>query len=538
MRLDLRDLLTGLVVAGLMLPEGVAYGRLAGLPPGRALAAGIAGGLAYAVVGRSRFAVVSPTSSSAAIIAAAISGLATNELAIGVDHGAIATMLVLLVGVIFVGLSAFRLGNLSDFISRPVLHGFTLGLAITIMVKQLPALLGVAVGTGSMWNVVASGIGALARMNPASAILGGFALSAILASRRTPQIPGVLLVLTGGTVLGFTAVPERWHVALAGPFTPMPSSLALPPLALLPRLCQLAAPIALILFAESWGTMRSLALKHGDRLNANLELRALGIANLAAGLAQGMPVGAGFSAGSANEAAGATSRIAAAAASVALLMLALFAGRWIARVPEPVLAAVVIAALTHALSPAPLIRLFRIRRDAWIAVAATLGVLAFGVLNGMLTAIALSVAHLLYTLSHPSISTLGRWGETTDFVDVARHSDAHGPAGVAIFRPNAPLIFANAESTLRTIEGRARASEAARVVISLEESNDLDSTAIDALAEFARSLGAAGKSVILARCHDRVRDVLEAAGLGDLAARSTFSVADAVLHAQTASEED
>jgi MFS superfamily sulfate permease-like transporter len=516
-----------------MLPEGVAYAGLAGLPPGRALAAGIAGGLAYALAGRSRFAVVSPTSSSAAILAAAIGGLATNELASGVDRDALATMLVALVGVIFLGLSAFRLGSLSAFISRPVLHGFAFGLAITIILKQIPPLLGITGVSGPIWTALPHLVEALPRANLPSAAIGLIALGAILALRRTPQVPGALLVIVGGIALGSTAAPELWHVALAGPVTLSMPRLDLPPLALLPRLFQLAAPIALILFAESWGTMRSLALKHGDAIDANRELGALGVANIAAAVAQGMPVGAGFSAGSANEAAGATSRAAAAMAALAVLLLALFAAGWIARIPEPVLAAVVIAALTHALSPAPLLRLFHIQRDGWIALVAALGVLGLGVLNGMLAAIALSVAHLLYVLAHPSISALGRIGQSHDFVDIARHPDAQALPQVAIFRPNAPLIFANAETALRAIDTLARASAAPLVVLSLEESNDLDSTAIDALAEFAQGLSAIGKQLVLARAHDRVRDVLVAAGMGDLAAHSTHSVADAVLQAHS-----
>jgi MFS superfamily sulfate permease-like transporter len=273
--------------------------------------------------------------------------------------------------------------------------------------------------------------------------------------------------------------------------------------------------------------MRALALKHGDRLSPNHELGALGAANLAAAAVQGMPVGAGFSAGSANEAAGATTRLSAAVGAVALLLLALFARDWIARIPEPILAAVVIAALTHALSFAPFLRLFRLNRDQGIALAAVCGVLAFGVLFGMLTAVALSIANLLYDLAHPSVSELGRVGDSHDFVDIARHSEAQRLPGLAIFRPNAPLIFANAESVLSAITGQALGCGERSIVLSLEESNDLDSTAADALAEFAGALQKAGRRVILARVHDRVREVLNSAGLGALAQGATFSVADA-----------
>jgi anti-anti-sigma factor len=188
---------------------------------------------------------------------------------------------------------------------------------------------------------------------------------------------------------------------------------------------------------------------------------------------------------------------------------------------------VVIAALIHALDPAPIARLFRLNRDQWVAFAAALGVLLLGVLNGMLMAIALSLAQLLYRWSHPVTSELGRVGTSHDFVDIGHHKDAARIAGVAIFRPNAPLFFANAETVLRTITRAVRQSGAHVLILSLEESDDLDSTALDALAEFSQSLRAIGCRLILARTHDRVRDVLSAAGFGALADSSTFSVADA-----------
>ena len=527
MRLNLRDTITGISIAGLMLPEGVAYAGIAGLAPGRALAAGIAGGLAYVLVGRSRYAVVSPTSSSAAILAAAISGLGGSLGADPAMRGALATALVAMVGVIFFVLALFRLGSLSGFISRPVLRGFAFGLAVTIIARQLPKLLGLPAASGPVWSVAAQVVRNAAVISLPSLALGLGSVVALLALRRAPRWPGALMVILAGIALGGTVDLARWGVALAGPVALSMPSLALPPLALVPQLAQLAAPIALILFAESWGTMRNLALRHGDPLAANRELGALGLANLAAALAQGMPVGAGFSAGAANEAAGAPSRLAAARAALALLALALFASGWIARIPEPMLAAVVVAALSHAVSPAPFIRLFRLRRDQWIALAAALGVLAFGVLNGMLVAIALSIAHLLYDLSHPSVSELGRVGSSHDFVDIARHNDARAVRGATIWRPNAPLIFANAETVLRLIGDKARATGEPLLVLSLEESHDLDSTAIDALGEFSAGLAKAGVTVILARSHDRVRDVLAAAGLSELASTSTFSVADA-----------
>lgn len=198
----------------------------------------------------------------------------------------------------------------------------------------------------------------------------------------------------------------------------------------------------------------------------------------------------------------------------------------------------VITALSHALSPAPLIQLFRIGRDQWVALAAALGVLAFGVLNGMLAAVAISLAELLYRLSRPSASELGRVGATHDFVDLERHPEAARLPGLAIYRPNAPLFFANAETVLGLISRRAQTANAPALILSLEESADLDSTAAEALCEFTADQAKADRHVTLARAHDRVRDVLVAAGAADLAARSTFSVADAAASARAEVHQD
>lgn len=523
-RASIRDTLAGLSVAGLIVPEAVAYAGIAGLAPGRALAAGIAGGMAYVVFGRSRFAIVSPTSSSAVILAAALGTLAVAP----ATREAMATAMTLAVGLIFVGLAGFRLGSLAGFVSRPVLRGFAFGLAITIIAKQLPKLAGVALPPRPIAILLVDLMRQLPAWHWASVGLGVAALAALLAMRRMPGLPGAFIVILAGIALGSLVDLPGWGIAVAGP---VPLAVPHP---VLPdrfdtwaRIVQLAAPVTLIIFAESWGTMRNLALQHGDALSPNRELGALGMANCAAALFQGMPVGAGFSGCSANEAAGAVSRWAALTASLCVLALALLAGPLIARIPEPVLAAIVIGALTHALSPAPLLHLFRIGRDQWIGLAAALGVLMLGVLDGMLVAIALSIAELLYRLSHPSVSELGRVDGGHDFVDVARHGEAARIPGVAIFRPNAPLFFANAETSLRAIGDIVRVRGEHVLILSLEESNDFDSTAVEALAEFAQALQARSCRLILARAHDRVRDVLIAAGKAELAQGSTFSVADA-----------
>jgi MFS superfamily sulfate permease-like transporter len=521
------DAVAGLSVAGLMLPEAVAYAAIAGLAPGRAIVAAVAGGLAYAALGRSRFAIVAPTSSSAAILAAALATIPGTAS----DKAMMATAMVAIVAGLFGIIALFRLGSLAGFIARPVLRGFAFGLAITIILRQLPGLTGVNIVAPNICSLVGTLASRVAEMNPYSISIGIMALAAILGMRRMPRLPGALIVLCCGIGLAVLVDLPAHGVALVGPIAIDLATPIIPAFGfqIWSHLAQLALPLTLILFAESWGTMQALALRHGDTLSANRELGALGGANIVAALVQGMPVGAGFSAGSASEAPGAASRLTSAIAALALGALVILAGPAVARIPEPVLAAVVIAALTHALAFSPIDRLFRIDRDQWIALAAIAGVIGFGVLDGMLIAVALSIGALLHRLSRPTVSELGRVGTSHDFVDLVRHGDARPVAGLAIYRPNAPLFFANADVALSAIGLLAvRHSPATKIILSLEESNDLDSSALEALADFEKLVQSRGMTLRLTRTHDRVRDLLNAAGMTELASEAGFSVADTV----------
>jgi high affinity sulfate transporter 1 len=521
------DVIAGLSVAGLMLPEAVAYAGIAGLPPQRAILAAIAGAFIYALVGRSRFAIVSPTSSSAAILGAALAGLSVDA----DTKMALATIAVGLVGVFFVVAGVFRLGSLTNLISRPVLRGFALGLAITIILRQIPVLVGIDVHASNLASLTWAIVTDIPRWHVASAVTGVVALVALLALRRMPLVPGAFLVLLLGIGASLVFDLPAHGVATVGAIDLLSGHLTMRQVSwpMIGDLAGVVLALVMVLFAESWGTMRSLALRHGDGLEPNRELRALGLANLGATLVQGMPVGAGFSAGSASEAAGATGRATGAIAAIGLALVMLFASPLIAHLPAPVLAAVVIVALTHALDPAPFLRLWRLQRDQSVALGAAAGVLVLGVVNGMLFAIGLSLALLIHRMATPQVARLGRLGTSHDYIDVARHPDAVLPAGIAIWRPTEPLFFANAEQVLRRIAGSVEAEPAIRIVIvSLERSSDLDSTAVEALIEFDTQMRAKGVTVRLARLREEIRDVIAAAGAKDLAERSSFSVDDAV----------
>ena len=525
-RVGNRNWIAGLSVAGLMLPEAVAYAGIAGIAPQHAVVAAIVGCLTYSIFGRSRFAIVSPTSSSAAILAATMATLPGSM----TDKMALVTVIVALTGVLFVTASLLRLGNLAGFISRPVLRGFALGLAIAIIIRQLPAVTGVDVPATDIIHQDAALLAAFPQWNAASITVGLVALAALLLLRRVPFLPGAFLVLCAGISASRLLDLPSHGVGVVGPLSVALTwpSWSLVQWSQLRQLVPYTLPLVLILFAESWGTIRSLSLRHGETVTANRELLALGAANVASAVAQGMPVGAGFSAGSAAEAAGAESRMTAFIAAIGLAVLVIVGAGLVESLPEPVLAAVVIAALAHALDPRPLLRLWKLKHDVVIALAAAVGVIAFGVVNGITIAVALSLAVLLHRLATPYVATLGRLGQGHDFVDIARHSDAETIPGISIWRPAQPLFFANADAILTETAARIGRDQTARaIIVSLEESFDLDSTALDALLEFDTLVRAQNKRVQYARVHDRVRDLIALAAPALLSYLS-YSVDDAV----------
>ena len=456
----MRDLLAGLSVAGLLLPSAIAYAAIAGLPPATALIATLVGLGLYAACGRSRFAMVAPTSSSAAILGALLITM----------HGRSASPEILTAAAVLATASFFliaglaRAGGLASFISRPVLHGFSFGIAVTITVKQLPAILGVKAGALATLPLLLLLLRALPHWHAAPLLLGAAALAALAWLRRYPSVPAQSLALAAGILLSAGINLRAWHVGLVGPI-----ALAMPPLSLpsLPatdwtNIAEMALPLFIILFAESWSSIRGLALPHGDKVSPNRELLALGCANLGAGLLQGMPVGAGFSASSAAEAAGATSRLTGLVAMGVILLLSLWGRGIIALLPAPILSAVVIASLFHALDLSPLLRLWRIDRDQYVATAAVVAVLALGVLDGMLIAVGFSLLALLRRFSAARVSELGQLGDSHDFADLARHPEARTDPEILILRPAEPLFFANAEEILAAIAARAGAENANR----------------------------------------------------------------------------
>lgn len=521
------DALAALSMAGLLIPEAVAYSALAGLPPQAGVMALMAGLLCYGLAGTSRFAIVSATSSSAAVLAAATFALGASG---SEQRLAFAALLVMTAGAAFMVLAMAKLGAVSNLIARPVLRGYAFGLALVITLKQWPMLVGLQASSREFVPLLLEVVRQVALWNRSSVAVGGGALLVLLLLGRWHRIPATLVVIVAGIL---AAVPLRAHgVALVGPIrlTPAVAAFALPSARQWPALIGYAIALSFILFAESWSSIRTYAFKHGDPVRPNRELWALGLSNLCAGLLHGTPVGAGYSGTSANEAAGAQSRRAGLYAAGVVLLLVWLLRQWIERIPQPILAAVVIHAVQGSLRPAQFQPYLRWHRDGSLAVIAALGVLVLGVMNGLLVAIGFSLLMLLRGLASPRLSILGRRGPH-DFVSCERFPDAAMVPGILVVRPEEPLFFANAEPLM----GRARIAvqehPGTRVlVLSLEESPDLDSTSIESLDELANWLSARSVELRLARLKDAAHDVLLRAQLQRLpaAALEYASVDDAV----------
>jgi MFS superfamily sulfate permease-like transporter len=388
------------------------------------------------------------------------------------------------------------------------MRGFSFGLALVIAVKQWPHIVGMHAHSTDFLALLAEIFRSIGVWQPTSLAVGVCALLGLFMLGRVRHVPGVMVVI----IAGIAAAP--W-LASRGVVLTGPIHLALElPVFVMPAgdhwlpLVEYALALMFILYAESYSSIRTFALKHDDAIQANRDLIALGVANVVSGAFQGTPVGAGYSGTSANEAAGAQSRAAGLYAAATVLALVLLFLPWIERIPDPVLAAIVIHAVSKSLRVAVFRPYFLWQRDRLVTLTAVAAVIVFGMLDGLLAAIAFSLAMLLHSLSSPRLSVLGRMG-AHDFVSVERFPEAACTPGILVLRPEEPLFFANAEPLLALARHRVlQQTDVRLVVFSLEESPDLDGTALECLGEFAVWLAARKIEMRVARLKEASRDAL------------------------------
>ena len=529
------DFIAGLTIMALLVPEGMAYAQLAGMPPQAAFYAAPIGLILYAIFGTSRQLVVAVSSAVAVMSASIVGGLVPADSA---EFIAMTAALAILAGIVAVLAGLLRLGRIAQFFSESVLMGFVSGLALVIMIKQVPKLFGLEPVEGNFWERVIE----LIRELPETHLLTlGVGLSSlvlmIFLERRFKRIPAALIVLIYG--IGVVSI---FNLAAQGVeiLGEIPSGLAapkLPDIGLddLALLIPGAFAIALVMFSESIGPDRTFASKHHYEINEDQELIAIGASNIGAGLFQGFPIGASLSKSAASDAAGGRTQVAGIVAALMTALVALFLAPLFFNLPEAALAAIVIVAVSGMVKVGQYRRLYKLRKgDFWLAVVTFLCVLTFEeVLAGLLIGVLLSLFALIWRTSSARLSVLGRVPGTVTYRSTTYFPDAIQDPGLMITRPDEELFFANAASLRNAIRRRIATSETPirTTILDLEMTNELDVPSTKMLAELHEEHEQVGVRFIIVGLHAPVRELLDASGVTDRIGLDNIypTVLDAVL---------
>jgi sulfate permease, SulP family len=520
------DVIAGCALAGLLVPEGLAYAGIAGVPPQMGLYSAAAGLLIYALFGSSRQLAVTPTSGSAAMLAALVAPLALGDAG---HYAALASATAIVAGLLFLLGSLFKLGFVAEFISKPVLKGFVFGLALTIMVKQAPKVLGIEKGHGDFFDQVWHLVTSLGETHLWSLLVGAVALAiTFLMGAYLPRIPSALVVLVLGIWAAGHFQLQSKGVEIVGSIQTGIPRFGIPLIsrAELPELFAGAMGIVLIVVSEALAAGRTFAAKYRYEISPNQELAAIGAANLASGLSQGFIVGGGMSGTAANAAGGARTPFSAITSSLVVILTLLFLMPLFHNLPEAVLGAIVIHAVWHLADVKELRRLASHKTGSiWAAFTALGGVLAFGVLRGLILAIALTLVVLMKKISAPNDSLLGRMPGSNAYVDKERYPEAELIPGLMILRPNGPLFFANANRIKNRV--RLLLKENPRpirsILLDLGASSETDVTTLDMLRDLRGELKESEVELLFARVADPVRDLFERSGfLRDLGPEKVF----------------
>ena len=511
-----------------LIPESLAYAGIAGVSPVVGLYAAVPALVLYAAFGSSKHLIVGPMSATAALSASSIAAVAGA----GSDRFvAMTTALAIVTGLLGIAAGLLRLGFLASFISEPVLKGFIIGLALTIIVGQLPNLVGVDGGSGDFFQKLWQFVSDLGQANGPTIAVGLLSLALVLALRRwVPRAPGSLIAVILGVLAVELFTLEDHGVAIVGTIQPglptwgLPSGLGWDDYT---SLAGPAAGILLIGFAEGLAAAKTYAAKAGYAVDANRELVGLGTANLGSGLSSGMVVNGSLSKTAVNGGAGAVSQISGLLVAALTVVTLLFLTGLFEKLPEATLAAVVIAAVIELVDIASLRRLYGIwtgplaeiyhhaaRMDFASAIGAMLGVLIFDTLPGLVIGVILSLLLLLYRSSEPHVTVLGRLpGRDDGWVDAERNAHAEQLPGVVVIRVESGIYFANA-SHVRDGVLAAVNDDTHALILDGETSPFVDMTAAAMLGELSESLHRRHVSLLLAHEVGQVRDVLRKASPG------------------------
>jgi high affinity sulfate transporter 1 len=510
-----KDLVAGLVLTALLVPQGMAYAELAGLPPITGLYTSILCLVAYAIFGPSRILVLGPDSSLGPMIAATIIPLVAAN---GDPQRAVAlaSMLALLVGVMTVLAGVAKLGFVADLLSKPTQIGYMNGLALTILVGQLPKLFGFSVDADGFIPEAVGFADGLANGETVTAALAVGLLGLILIAmiqRLIPKLPAVLVAVVVSILVANAFDLADRGVSLVGPLPQgfPPFTFPSVPMSNLALLVAGAVGIAVVSLTDTISTSSAFAARAGQEVDGDREMIGIGAANIAAGFFQGFPVSTSGSRTAVAEQAGAKTQVTGLVGAGAITLMLLVAPGLLRNLPQPTLAAVVIVASLSLADIPGTVRLWRQRRTEFtLSMAAFAGVALLGVLPGIAIAVALSIGNVFRRAWWPHQTVLGRVPGVPGYRDVDSSPDAEQLPGCVLFRFDAPLFFANARTFRDQVRRLARSEPAPRwIVVAAEPITDVDTTAADMLEDLDEALNAKGISLVFADMKDPVREKIE-----------------------------
>jgi high affinity sulfate transporter 1 len=511
------DTVAGVTLAAYAIPVSLAYAALAGLPPQVGIYGYMLGGIGYALLGSSRQLAIGPTSAISLMIASTVGVLAAGD---AVRYAQIASLAAFAVAVLCFVAWLFKLSVLVRLVSDSILVGFKAGAGLTIIMSQLPGLLGVAGGGHNFFGRAITLAGQLGAVNWLVLAIGAVAILLLLVGER--WLPGkpvsitiVALSILVATLFGLPAL----GVPVTGKIPEGLPSLALPTFGLLEfdDLFPLAAGCVLLAYIEGVSAARSFAIKHGYGLDVRQEFLGLGAANLAAAFGHGYPVAGGLSQSAVNDSAGARTPLALVICAVTLGLCLLFFTGLFTNLPKAVLSAVVFAAVYRMVDIRALVRMWQVSRiDFLAATIALISVLLLGILQGVLLASIASIFLLLARASRPNVAFLGRLPGTGRYSDAARHADVEPLVGVIAFRPEASLLYINAETILDTILTSVRTTKGIRLVAcDLSASPTIDLAGAHMLRSLYDELAARNIAFHIVGAHAQLRDLLRSEGLAE-----------------------
>jgi high affinity sulfate transporter 1 len=530
------DIVAGITLAAYAIPVSLAYAGLAGLPPQVGVYGYLLGGLGYALLGSSRQLAIGPTSAISLMIAGTVGAMADGD---AQRYAQIASLVAFTVAALCLFAWLLRLSALVKLISDSILVGFKAGAGLTIAMTQLPSLFGVGGGGHNFFDRAWLLVGQLGQMQYVVLIVGVVAIGLlVLGERLLPGKPVALgvvaLAIVGATVLGLPAlgVPTTGEIPAGLP------TLAGPALRLrdVEGIVPLAAGCLLLAYIEGVSAARTFAAKHGYALDPRQELLGIGAANLTAAMGQGYPVAGGLSQSAVNDKAGARTSLALVFASITLALCLLFLTGLLENLPKAVLAAVVLTAVYGLLDFPALLRMWRVSRLDFYAAAIALGaVLLLGILHGILLAALASILLLLARVSSPHVAFLGRVPGTNSYSDMDRHPENEPVPGVIAFRPEASLIYVNAESVLASVRDRLRIAGPPAIhlmVCDLSAAPYLDLAGSRMLHDLHSELTSRGIMLRIVGAHGSARDLLRADGIEDkVGGLNRTATVDGLLHA-------